>query len=135
MLYRFVIENIGVRGAVFTALWLSREGGGGQIHRPEQHAGGAEIDIAGVHDAHDFDAVEVDVAEVHGQVEPGEAGEAAGAGGVVETGADVEVVAAAGAPTGGGGEAVASVGEGVAAERDDHRVRVHGDLRGIKHSG
>ena len=82
---------------MFASFWLAREGGGGLIHRPKQHAGGAVIDIAGVDDAHDFDAVELDVAAIHDQVEPGEADEAAGPGRVVEAGAGVEMMAAAGA--------------------------------------
>ncbi len=117
-------------GASRTGLGLGGEGGGGEIHGPEHQASGGEVDSAGVDDAADFGAVQGEVAAVHGHANPRDAGEATGTGYVVESGAGVEMMAAAGASADGGGVAVASVGEGVAAERDN-QVRVHGDLRGV----
>jgi hypothetical protein len=132
--YWYVIVNIGVTGEARTGIWLGGEGSGGEIHGPKQHSGGGEVDSAGVHDAEDFSAVQ-------GQVEPGRgyakaryAGEAAGAGQVVEAGADVKVMAAAGTSADGGALAVAAVGKRVAADTDD-QVRVHKDLRRVIWSG
>src|ERR1035441_2781262 len=107
MLYGYVIENIGVRGAARTGGWLGGEGSGGEIHGPKQHSGGGEVDSAGVHDAEDFSAVQGEVEPGRGYAKPREAGEAAGAGQVVEAGAGVKVMAAAGTAADGGGLAVA----------------------------
>ncbi len=69
-----------------------------------------------------------------GTREPRDAGKAAGAGHVVETGAGVEMMAAAGASADCGTVTVVAVGKGVATETDDE-ARVHGDLRGVIGSG
>jgi hypothetical protein len=114
-----MIGNVGVMGAVSTGFWLGGEGGDGEIHAPEQHPGGSEVEAAGVDDAHDFGAVASDVAPVHRHTKPSEGGNAAGAGYVVEAGAGVEVMAAAGASANGGAVAVLAVEESVAADTDD----------------
>ena len=113
---------------------LFREDGGGKIQGPEHQASGGEVNVAGVHDSEDFGSVQSEVAPVHGHTNPRDAGEAAGTGHVVETGAGVEVMAAAGASADGGAVAVAAIGKRVAAETDD-QVRIHRDLRGVKRSG
>src|SRR5664279_827021 len=111
-------------GAARTGIWLGGEGGGGEIHGPEHQAGGGEIDTAGVHDAEDFGTVRGEFAQVHRHAEPREGGKAAGTGHVVEAGAGPTVMAAAGASVDGGAATVATVGESVAAERDD-QGRIH----------
>jgi hypothetical protein len=57
-----------------------------------------------------------------------------GASHIVQAGAGVEVMAAAGASVDGGSVTMAAVGKGVAAETDD-QGRVHGDLRRVIGSG
>lgn len=113
---------------------LGRQGGGGEIHGPEHHSGGGEVDTAGVDDAENLRAVPGQVAPVHGHAKPSEAGETTSAGHGVESGAGVEVMAAAGASADGGAVAVAAAGEGVAADTDD-QGRVHRDLRRVIGSG
>ena len=132
--YWYVIVNIGVTGAALTGGWLGGEGGGGEIHGPEHQSGGGEIDAAAIDDAEDFGAVRGEVAPGHGQAKPRDAGEAASAGHVVEAGAGVEVMAAAGASADGGALAVAAIGKSVAAETDDE-MRVHRALRRVNRSG
>ncbi len=112
---------------------LFRERGGGEIHGPKHQAGGGEVDSAGVYDAADFGSVQGEVAPVHGHAKPGDAGEAAGTSAVAKAGAGVEVMAAAGASSDGGALAVASAGKSMAADTDD-QVRIHRDLRRVKHS-
>ena len=102
-----------------TGFSLGGEGGGGEIHGPEHHSGGGEVDAAGVHDAEDFSTVQGEVAPGHGHAKPRDAGEAAGASHVVEAGAGVKMMAAAGASADGGAVAVAAVGKSVAADTDD----------------
>ena len=133
-LYGYVIENIWVTGSARTGSWLGGEGGGGEIHGPKQHPGGGEVDAAGVHDAEDFGAVQGEVEPGRGYAKPRDAGEAAGASNVVEAGAGVKMMAAAGASADGGALAVASVGKRVAADTDD-QGRVHKDLRRVIWSG
>jgi hypothetical protein len=115
--------------------WLGGEDLGGEIHGPEHHPGGGEVDTAGVHDAEDFGTIQGEVAPVHGHAKPRDAGEAAGTGHVVEAGASVEVMAAAGATAHGSSLTVATIGKRVAANRDDQGTRVHRDLRGGQGSG
>ena len=129
-----MIGNIGVTGGMRTCGTLGWEGGGGEIHGPEHHSGGGEVDAASVDDAKDFSTVQGDVARVHGYAKARDTGEATGAGHVVEAGAGVEVMAAAGASADGGTAATVAVGEGMAAETDDE-ARVHRDLRGVIQSG
>ena len=119
-----MIGDIGVMGAAQTGGRLGSEGGRGEIHGPKHHSGGGEVDSAGGHDAEDFRTVQGEVAPGHGHAKPWDAGEAAGAGHVVEAGAGVEVMAAAGASADGGTVAVAAVGKSMAAETDD-QVRIH----------
>jgi hypothetical protein len=121
-------------GAMRTCGMLCGEDGGGEIHGPEQQPGGGEVDASGLDDAVGFGPVGGEVAAVHGGDEPGDAEDAAGAGHVVQAGAGVEVMAAAGASADGGSLTVATVGKSVAAETND-QVRVHGDLRRVKYSG
>ena len=114
-----MIGNIGVMGAARTGGALGGKGGGGEIHGPEHQAGGGEVDTAGGHDAEDFRTVQGEVARGHGHAKPRDAGEAAGAGHVVEAGAGVEVVATAGASANGGTLTVAAVGQDVATGSND----------------
>jgi len=127
--------NIGVIGAAQTAGRLGGEGFGGEIHGPKQHSGGGEVESAGVHDAEDFGTVQGEVARGHGNAKARDAGEASGTGHVVEAGASVEVMAAAGASSDGGSLAVAAIGKCVAADTNDRGTRVHRDLRGGQCSG
>ena len=92
-----MIGNIGVMGAAQMGGRLGGKGGGGEIHGPEQHSGGGEVDTAGVDDAVDFGTICGEVAPVHGHAKPGKGGDAARAGHVVETGAGVKMMATAGA--------------------------------------
>src|SRR3974377_1833057 len=114
-----MIGNIGVTGGMRTWGTLGWEGGGGEIHGPEHHPSGGVVDIAGVDDAENLGTVQSEVAPVHGHAKPRNAGEPAGTGHVVEAGAGVEVMAAAGASADGGTAATVAVGEGMAAETDD----------------
>ena len=118
-LYRYVIGNIGVTGAAQTCSRLDGEGGGGEIHGPEHHPSGGEVDPAGVDDAENLGTVQGEVAPVHGHAKPRDAGTAAGTGHVVEADAGVEVMAAAGASADGGTATTVAVGKDVAAETDD----------------
>ncbi len=111
-------------GAVWAGSRLGGEGGGGEIHGPEHQPGRGEVDSAAGHDAEDFSTVQGEVARGHGHAKPRDAGEAAGAGHVVEAGAGVKVMAAAGASSDGGTMTVAAVGENVATDTDD-QVRIH----------
>ena len=121
-------------GALWTSNWLGGEGFGGEIHGPEHQPGGGEVDAAGVHDAEDFRPVQVEVAPGHGHAKARDAGEAASTSHVVEAGAGVEMMAAAGASANGCSFTVAAVGKSVAAETDD-QVRIHKALRRVNHSG
>src|SRR3974390_1457273 len=111
-----MIGNIGVTGAARTCHLLGGEGGGGEIHGPEHHPGGGEVDTAGVDDPENLGTVQGEVAPVHGHPQPRDAGEAAGTGHVVEAGAGVEVMAAAGASANGGGPGKGAPREGGAGE-------------------
>ena len=122
-------------GTAGAATGLGGEGGGGDIHGPEQQADGGEVVAASVNDAHDLDAVESDVVPVHRDAKPGEGGEAAGTSRVVEARLGVEVMATAGAAADGGLKAAASVGEDVAAKRNDWGTRVHRASAGAKVQG
>jgi hypothetical protein len=82
----------------------------------------------------DLGTVRSEVAPVLGYAKARNAGEAAGASHVVEAGAGVEMVTAAGASADGGAVTVAAVGKSVAAETDD-QGRIHRDLRRVKYSG
>ena len=115
--------------------WLGGEDLGGEIHGPEHHPGGGEVDTAGVDDAVDFGTICGEVAPVHGHAKPGKGGDAARAGHVVEAGAGVEVMTAAGASSDGGAPAMVAVGKSVAADTDDQVLRTHKDLRKVNHSG
>jgi hypothetical protein len=116
-----------------TGIRLGGEGGGGEIHGPEHHSGGVEVDSAGVYDAKDFQSVQGEIARSHGHKKPRDAGETAGAGHVVEAGVGVEVMAAAAASADGGGVTVATVGKGMAANTDDKR-RGHREARALRWS-
>ena len=87
-------------GPAGAATGLSGEGGGGEVHGPEEQAGGGVVEAAGVDEAQDFDAVEGHIAPVDGDAKPGDRGEATGTGHVAEAGPGVEVVAAARAAAG-----------------------------------
>ena len=128
--YGYMIGNIWVMGAARTAGRLDGEGFGGEIHGPEHHSGSVEVETAGVHNAEDFSTVQGEVARGHGHAESRDAGEAAGPGHVVEAGASVEVMAAAGASAHGGAKTVVAVGKRMAADTDD-QVRVHSCLRRV----
>ena len=114
-------------------LRLGGEGSGGEIHGPEHQAGGGEVDSSRVDDSADFGTVQGEVATVHGHANPRDAGQAASTGHVVEAGASVEVMAAAGASSDGWAVTLVAAGKSVAAETDD-QVRLHRDLRGVKRS-
>jgi len=135
MVYRYMTENIGFMGATWTGSGLGGEGFGGEIHGPEHHPRSVEVDTAGVHDAEDFRPVQGEVAPVHGHTKPRERGDPAGTGHVVEAGASVEVMAAAGASADGCSVTVAAVGKSVTADTDDQGTRMHRDLRGSKVQG
>ena len=125
-----MIGNIWVTGTARTGKRLGGEGGGGEIHGPEHQPGGGEVDSAGGHDAKDFRTVQGEVARGQGHAKPREGGEAAGTGHVVEAGAGVKMMAAAGASADGGTVTVAAVRKSVAADTDD-QGRIHCDLRGV----
>ena len=122
-----MIENIGVTGGMRTCGTLGWEGGGGEIHGPEHHPSGGEVDPGGVDDAEDLGTVQGEVAPGHGHTQPRDAGAAAGTGHVVEARLGVEVMAAASASADGGTTTTMAIGKGVAAEADD-KARVHRDL-------
>ena len=115
--------------------WLGGEDLGGEIHGPEHHPGGGEVDTAGVDDAVDFGTICGEVAPVHGHAKSSKGGEAAGTGHVVKASAGVQVMAAAGPSSDGGTLTVVAVGKCVAADTDDQGTRVHRDLRGVNLSG
>ena len=126
-----MIRNIRVSDAGKTCSRRGGERGGGELHGPEHHSGRSEVGTAGVHDAEDFSTVQGEVARVHRHAKPRNAGEAAGAGHVVEASAGVEVMAAAGASANRCAAAMTAVGENVAADTDDQRLRTHRDLRKV----
>jgi hypothetical protein len=72
----------------------------------------------------DFGTICGEVAPVHGHAKPSEAGESASAGHVVEAGAGVEMMAAAGASSNGGSLTAVAAGKDVVAVTDD-QVRAH----------
>src|ERR1017187_9964542 len=98
-------------GAAQTAGRLGGEGGGGEIHGPEHQPGSVEVAASGGNNAKDFRTVQGEVARGHGHAKSRDAGEAAGTGHVVEAGASVEVMAAAGTTADGGSLTVAAVGK------------------------
>ena len=108
-----------VLGTARAASGLSAEGFGGQIHGPEHHQGGVRVKALGSENAVEFDLVPGKVASGLGDAEAEDQGAATGAGHVVEAGASVEVMAAAGTTADGGSLTVAAVGKRVAADRDD----------------
>ncbi len=120
-----MIENIGFIRAARTGGPLGGEGGG-EIHRPEHQSRRGEVDTASAHDAEDLSTVQGEVARVHGHAKPRDAGEAAGAGHIVQASARVEVVATAGASSNRCAAAMAAVGQNVTAGADNqgHSIRV-----------
>ena len=118
-------------GAVWTRSWLGGEGGGGEIHSPEHQPGGGEVDTAAGHDAEDFRPVQGEVARGHGHTKPRDAGEAASTGHVVEAGAGIKVMAAAGASSNRCAPAMAAVGKNVTADMDNQLLQAHRGLRKV----
>ena len=106
-----MIENIGVMGAAETGGRLGGEGGGGEIHGPENHSGCVKVDTPGGEDAIDLGPVECEVAGRLWDAEAEDKGAASSPGHVVEAGAGVKVMAAAGASADGSAVAVAAVGQ------------------------
>jgi hypothetical protein len=123
-----MIGNIGVMGALQTGRPLGGEGGGGEIHGPENHSGCVKVYTPGREDAIDLGPVECEVAGRLWDSEAEDNGAASRPSHVVEADAGVEVMAAADASAQGGTETAAAVGQDVAADTD-HQVRIHLDLR------
>ena len=128
-----MIGNIGVMGAPQTGRGLDREGGGGEIHGPENHSGCVKVHTPGGKDAADFGAVAGKVVARVWDAPAEDHGAASRAAHVVEAGAGVKVMTAAGASSYGGTSTVAAVGENVATGSDDE-ARVHRDLRRVNRS-
>src|ERR1035438_10039804 len=108
---------------------------GGQIHGPEHHQGGVRVKALGSENAVEFDLVPGKVASGLGDAEAEDEGAATGAGHVVEARLGVEVMATADAVADGGLQTAASVGEDVAAGRDDQGTRIHRASAGAKIQG
>jgi len=117
-------------GTAGEASGLGAEDAGGQIHGPEHQQGGIRVDALGSENAVDLGLVPGKVARGFGNAETEDEAAATGAGHVVEAGLGVEVMATAGSAADGGLVTAASVGEDVAANRNDRGTRVHRDLRG-----
>jgi len=121
-------------GAARTGGSLGRKDGGGEIDGPENHSGCVKVHTPGSQDAADFGPVACKVAARVWDTPAEEKGTASGAGHVVEAGAGVEVMAAAGASANGGSPAAQAAGEDVVAGTNDE-ARTHGDLRWVIGSG
>ena len=95
------------------------KGGGGEIHCPENHSGCIKVNTPGSEDTTDLGPVACEVA-ARLWYEPAEdQGAALRSSDIVEAGAGVEVMAAAGASANGGALAAAAVGQDVATSTDD----------------
>src|SRR5271165_701711 len=125
-----MIGNIGVMGAARTGGWLGGEGGGGEIHGPENHSGGVKVQTPGGQDAADFGPVACQVAARVWDTPAEDQGATVSAGHVVEAGAGVEVMVAAGASANGGSPAAQAAGKDVVAGTND-KARTHRDLRWV----
>ena len=117
-------------GGARTGGTLGGEGGGGEIHGPENHSGCIKVHTPGGQDAADFGAVACKVAARVWDAPAEDKGAKASAGHVVETGAGVEVMAAAGASSNGGSPAAQAAGKDVVAGTNDE-ARTHRDLRRV----
>jgi hypothetical protein len=124
-----------ILGTAGAASGLGAEGGGGQIHGPEDHQGGVRVNALGSENAVELDLVPGKVARVLGDAKAEDEGAATGAGHVVQARLGVEVMATAGAVAEGGLLTAASVGEDVAANTYYRGTRVHRNLRGGSRSG
>src|SRR5450755_1644711 len=97
MIYRYMIGNIGVMGAVQRGVRPGGEGGGGEIQGPENHSGCIKVDTPGGEDAIGLGPVEC---EVVGRLwdSPAEGkGVALRPGHVMEASSGIQVMAATGA--------------------------------------
>jgi hypothetical protein len=121
-------------GGTRTGGTLGGEGGGGEIHGPENHSGCVKVYTPCGQDAADLVPVACKVAARVRDAPAEDNGAASGTGHVVEAGAGVEVMAAAGASSNGGSPAAQAAGEDVVAGRNDE-ARIHRDLRRVIRSG
>ena len=110
---------------------LRREDGGGEIHGPEHHSGCVRADaLGGEHAAH-LSLVVSQITRRFGDEQARKSHAATGAGHVVEAGAGVKVMAAAGASANRRALAMVAVGKRVPAETDDQVLRTHRVLRRV----
>src|SRR5271167_3331794 len=121
-------------GAARTGGTLGGKGGGGEIHGPENHSGCVKVYTPGGEDAADFGPVACKVAARVWDAPAEDKGTASGAGHVVEAGAGVEVMAAAGASSNGGSPAAQAAGKDVVAGTNEE-ARTHRDLRWVIDQG
>jgi len=117
-------------GAAWTGDRLGGKDGGGEIHGPENHSGGVKVHTPGSEDAVDLGPVTCKVAARVRETPAEDSCAAAGAGHVVEAGAGVEVMAAAGASANGGSLAAQAAGKDVVAGTNNE-ARTHRDLRWV----
>src|SRR5271165_3389824 len=125
-----MIRNIGVVGWARTGASLGGKGGGGEIEGPENHSGGVKVHTPGGQDAVDFGPVAGKVAARIRDTPAEDKCAASGASHVVEAGAGVAVMAAAGASANGGSPAAQAAGKDVVAGTNDE-ARTHRDLRWV----
>src|SRR5260370_559204 len=109
-------------GAMLAVDGLGREGGGGEIQRPENHSSCVKVYTPGGEDAIDLGPVAGKVAGRLWDAPAEDEGAALGSSHVVEAGTGVEVMAAAAASSNGGTLAAAAVGKSVTAD-PDYQVR------------
>jgi hypothetical protein len=124
-----------VPGATRATAGFGAEDRGRQVHCPEDQPSCTGIDALGGENAVDLGPVPLEVASGLGDTEAENEGAAAGAGHVMQAGAGIEVMAAAGAACDGGLETAAAVGQKVPAGANDQGLAMHRDLRGVKGSG
>ena len=107
-----MIGNIGVMGAAQTGGPLCGEGGGGEIHGPGNHSGCVKVYTPGGQDAADLGPVAYKVVARVWDTPAEDKGAALRPSHVVEAGAGVKVMAAAGASANGGSTAAQAAWKG-----------------------
>jgi hypothetical protein len=129
-----MIGNIGVMGSGETGGRLGGEGGGGEIHGPENHSGCVKVDTPGGEDAIDLGPIECEVAGRLWDAPAEDKGAALRPSHVMGASNGIQVMAATGASADGSALAVAAVGQDVATGTDDE-VRIHKALCRVNYSG
>ena len=110
---------------------LSGEGGGGEIHGPEDHSGCVRVDTLGGEDTAHLRLVVSQIAGRFGDEQPRESHAPTGASHIVQASAGAKVMATADASANRCAPAMAAVGKNVTADTDNQLLQAHRGFRKV----